>query len=98
MIVWALIARAFFFSSRRPAQLPNQEEACEVALVIFNAGLKNAPGILASGLLSRDSRRVFQLVRDYMLHTAGRVVERHRFDFRMPLEKVAALVQRHRMR
>ena len=78
-------------------QLANQEEAGEVALVVFDAGLENFAGVFQSGVASGNAGSVGKMLGDDVLHAAGRVVERDRFDPGIAAEEVAALVERHRV-
>src|ERR1700681_4308764 len=98
-----MMVRTFLFLPCDPATSPaaeftNQKKTGEIALIVFNAGFDDAARILARGLASGDSRGIFQPTRNHMLHAARGVVERDCLDFRMPAKKVAALVERYRMR
>ena len=85
--------------ARGLAQLSNQKKAREVALVVFDTRLKNVAQMYSrAACLPGDSRRILQFLRDHVLHAARRIVERHCLNLRMTLKKVAALVERHRMR
>src|ERR1700686_1163061 len=98
----ATIVRTSLLFLRGPAsysaQIANQEEAREVSFVIFDAGLENAPSVFSCRLTSRDSCGIVQLSGNDVFHAAGRVIERNRLDLRMLAKKIAALVERNRMR
>ena len=83
---------------RFPCRFTNQEEAGEVAFVIFDAGPENFAGVLARGVASGDAGGVGKAVSDDVFHAACGVVERDRLNLGMVAEEVAALVERHRMR
>src|SRR5258707_2014229 len=72
-----------------------QKKSGVVALVVLNAGKKNFSAIFAGRLAPRDSRSIFQPAGRHVLHTASRIVERHRLDSGMAPEKITALIEGH---
>jgi hypothetical protein len=79
-------------------RLANQEEAGEVAFVVFDAGLKNVAGIFASGAAAGDAGGGGKAMSDDVFHAAGGVVKRDRLDAGVVAEEVAALVESNRVR
>src|SRR5258708_37747759 len=66
-----------------------------VALVVLNAGQQNLSAIFAGRLAPGNSCGVFQPAGKHVLHTASRIVERHRLDSGMAPEKITALIEGH---
>src|ERR1700722_9465267 len=79
-------------------KLANQEETREVILVVFDSGGKNLARIFSRCLFPRDTRSIRQLILDYVLHAACRVIKRNGLNLRMRAKKIAALIKSHRMR
>src|SRR5258708_32615670 len=67
-----------------------------VALVVLNAGQQNLSAIFAGRLAPGNSCGVFQPAGKHVLHTASRIVERHRLASGMAPEKNTALIEGHR--
>jgi hypothetical protein len=82
---------------RGGCRLANEEEAGEVAFVVFNASLKDFAGVFASGMASGDAGGIEKAMGDDMLHASGRIVERDWLYPGMVAEEVAALVEGDRV-
>ena len=70
----------------------------KVVLVGFDAFLKNLHVVHLGCILGTDSRMSFQLFVVNVLGTSGSIIRFYHFQFRMMLEKFAALCQCYRMR
>src|SRR5271157_4143849 len=76
----------------------DQKEAGKVLLVVLDAALQNLSLINFSRSPARDTSRIVEALRDYVLHASRSIVKRHRLEFRILREEIAALIERYRMR